>query len=285
MRNERSPISVIVMAIAVLTVTCTLAAQDSDLTVTAGKFTDAFGQGKATAMRISKDLLRDSGLSYQESLAAPQEGVVDCKDPREQLQVLTGIYWHDIGYAGLFGKADKAMATREFVLKEVVERLAVRPKLHIEAGSTELWRKYVENPGDEANRDALYKVASTEIEALIESAAKDRDVMDFLVDRMYGATLEFIYVSCKLSLGAPSTEKLIPIYNSIAVRMDEMTAILESIKDPKLQGLTKSKERTQLCVAVSGIIKKKNGNLSADDLRSILKLVEPVRDSYLKKCA
>jgi len=106
-----------------------LSAQTSDLKTTARMLLEAVGNGKAAELIKEINSLKAAGLSYQPGLLAPREGAVECKDRRDQLQVLLGIYTVDLTYAFYFGKAGEAEAIHAFTRAEVLDRLAVKPKL------------------------------------------------------------------------------------------------------------------------------------------------------------
>lgn len=275
-------VMVVIMALAA---PCSLMAQDSDLVIAARKLMNTLGNGKAAEFSKSIKLVKAAGLSYQKDLAAPRDGVIDCKDRGGQLQVLVGIYWTDWGYAFLFGKRDEAVAIHGFVHKDAIDRLSVRPKIKASDIDPAVEKRLFEaTAAKETDYDALYADEQAEIERLIKAGEKDPDLMSYVVDVFYGSALEFMYLSCKLSLGAPGGEKLIPIFNSMSAQAEALLPTLESIRDPKLQALLRSTERIRFLGAVKDILQKKGDKLTADDLKGILKLVEPVRNSYIAKC-
>lgn len=275
----------LMVAILAMVAPSPLLAEDSDLMNAARKLMEAAGDGKVAEILKTTRILKDAGLSYQGDLVAPQAGVLDCKDRKDQFQVLFGIYLFDCNYAILFGKKEIGAGTLQFARDEVFQRMTVRPKVGAFFAKPALSRRFMEgDPADESNWNALFTDVQANYERIIRDAEKDPDLLDFMVDRLFGEVLECMYVSCKLSLGAPGGEKLIPVFNAASSRIDLILPLLDSLKDPELETLFKRSERLVFLNAVKEIIRKKGGNLDAADLRNILILVEPVRKSYTAKC-
>jgi hypothetical protein len=270
--------------IAVLIAPCALPAQDSDLAIAARKLMESAGNGKAAEAAKATMVLKVSGLSYQEGLLAPREGVIDCKDQRDQLPVLYGMYMVDFAYAAAYGKRDTAAATAELARKDVVERLAVREKVGAPVDPASIQKFLDGDLTDQASWDALFAQMQANHERIVKVAEKDPAVMTFMVDRYFGAAVEWMYLSCKLSLGAFTGKKLIPVFNAATAQIDLVLPVLEALKDPYEQTLFVRSKRIDFLNACKEIIQKKGGNLTADDLNDILKLVEPIRSSYIAKC-
>lgn len=285
MKGARRWISVVVAVIVVFGFSCPLMALDADVKLAVQKLREAAGDGKWAELAKANVLFKESGLTYQESLRAPQEGVIDCKDRRDQLQVLVGIYMFDVQYAAVFGKRDAAAETLRFVQKDVMERLELRPKIKIEFVDPAVEKRYFEgDPANMANREALFAQIQANFDAMIKAAENDPELLDYLVDQFFGVAVEFTYLSSKLALGAPGGEKLIPLFNMATARIDTVLPVLDALQSRKLQALMHRTERSLFLNAVKTIIAKKGGNLDATDLRNILILVEPVRNSYVAKC-
>lgn len=262
-----------------------LMAAESGLEAAARKLMEAVGNGKTVEVLKAAKALKDAGFAYQESLLAPREGIIDCKDRRDQLQVLVGIYSTDMNYAAYFGKSKAVRDLDEFVHKDVMERMLVRPKIKVNFHDPGLDRRIYEAADvDQAALDARFAEIEAMFEKLVKSARRDPDVLDYMVDRLFGAALEFIYLSCRLSLGSPGGEQLIPVFNLATARIDTVLPVLEALKEPALQASLMRTERIMCLNAVKDIIQKKGGRLAEDDLRRILSLVEPIRESYVAKC-
>jgi hypothetical protein len=265
---------------------CSLMAQDSDLAIAAKKLMETAGGGKAAEIIKAARGLKDAGLPYQESLVAPQKGVIECKDRVDQLQVLLGIYLVDDVYAAAFGKREIETATLEFVRKDLVERLAVRAKIGPVVPEQASFQRFWEgDPTDQAHWDALFAEVQANHERMIIAAEKDPALMDFMVDRYFGAAVEWLYLSCKLSMGALTGKRLIPVFNAASARIDMVLPVLEALKDPYEQTVFVRSKRIDFLNACKEIIQRKGGNLSAEDMKDILKLVEPIRSAYLAKCS
>jgi len=279
-----------IVAILVMGGACSLLAQqspaqDSELLAAARKLMAAAGDGQVAEILKMTRILKDAGLSYQAELVASRTGILDCKDRKDQYQVLLGIYLFDSNYAVLFGKKEIAAETLQFARDEVFQRLTVRPKLGNFFARPAISKQFMEgDPADASNWNALFADVQANYERIIRDAEKDPDLLDFMVDRLFGEFLECTYLSCQLSLGSPGGEKLRPVFNSASARIDLVLPVLDSLKDPELQTLLHRDQRTALLNAVESIIEKKGGRLDEADLRNILILVAPVRKTYLAKC-
>jgi len=263
-----------------------LMTKDSELMIAARKLMETVGNGKWAELLKATRCMKEAGLSFQEGLLTPREGVIDCKDRGHQMQVLVGIYMTDVNYAAAFGKVDIESATAQFLNRDVSERLAVRPKIGFISPDLSSQKQFWEGDhADEATWDAFFAEVQATIEKSIRAAEKDRDVMGYVVDRLYGNAIESMYLSCKLSLGAPSGEKLIPVFNTVTARIDMVLPALEALKDPELKTWFQQTKRVVFLNAVKDIIRKKGGNLTATDVKDILALVEPIRNSYIAKCS
>lgn len=275
----------LMVAILAMVAPSPLLADDSDLMSAARKLMAAAGDGQVAEILKTTRTLKDAGLSYQADLVAPKTGILDCKDRKDQLQVLLGIYLFDCNYAILFGKKEIGAETLQFARDEVFQRLTVRPKLGNFFAGPAVSRRFMEgDPMDASNWNALFADAQANYERIIRDAEKDPDLLDFMIDRLFGEFLECAYVSCKLSLGAPGGDKLRPVFNAASSRIDLVLPVLDSLKDPGLQTLLHRDQRSTLLNAVGRILEKKGGQLDEADLRNILILVEPVRKTYLAKC-
>lgn len=285
MKDARKWFSGVVVVVVALIIPCSLMAQDSDLVMAARKLMQSVQNGKAAEWSKSVKLLKEAGLTYQNGLLAPREGVVDCKDRRDQLQVLLGIYGTDYWYAFLFGKRDEVVALHAFLHNEVTDRLAVRSKIDPSPVDPILERRSdQEEPGDQALMDAKLANIQTYVEKTIKAAEKDPELMDYTVDRFFGGLVEFIYLSSKLSLGAPGGKKLIPVFNSITARINALLPALGFVSDRRLKESLERTETVGFLKDIKAIIEKKGGDLTVKDLKGILKLVEPVRNAYIAKC-
>jgi hypothetical protein len=285
MKRARTWWTGVAVMILAAVVPCSVVGQESDLAVAAWALMESAGNGKTAEAFKADRVYREAGLSFQEELLAPREGVIDCKDRTHQLAVLSGIYMADVGYATAFGKKDLALAIDQVARKDLMERMTVRPKLAIQNVDPTVNLRLLEgDPTSQANWDAVYSQVQADMDRMIKAAGKDPEMLAYVIDRIFGGALECIYLSSKLGLGSSGGEKLIPVFAAATARIDLLLPVLNVLKTPEMKASVQSAERARLLGSVKDIIQKKGGKLSADDLGAILKLVEPIRSSYIAKC-
>jgi len=258
-------------------------AGEQDLQKAAGVFSDVYGQGNVVEMMNNVKLLKDAGLSYQKSLAIPLEEVIDCKD-QEGLRVLYGMYAFDANYAMVFGKRKEFLETLEVINSQMQDRLDVRVKLQITHIKPELLKDLLEYPENVEKREAWFKNVQANMDAMFKQAAGDPEVMDVLIDVIYGTVIQGLYVSCELALNNESGDKMIALFNAQAQRVEKFNVLLDTFKDPELIKMVKLVERGPLIDGIQDLIKSKKGRLNRHDIEKILAAVKPVRNYFARKC-
>ncbi len=258
-------------------------AGEQDLQKAAGVFSDVYGQGNVVEMMNNVKLLKDAGLSYQKSLAIPLEEVIDCKD-QEGLRVLYGMYAFDANYAMVFGKRKEFLETLEVINSQMQDRLDVRVKLQITHIKPELLKDLLEYPENVEKREAWFKNVQANMDAMFKQAAGDPEVMDVLIDVIYGTVIQGLYVACELALNNESGDKMIALFNAQAQRVEKFDVLLNTFKDPELIKMVKLVERDPLMDDIKDLIKSKKGRLNRQDVEKILAGVKSVRNSFAKKC-
>jgi len=258
-------------------------AGEQDLQKAAGVFSDVYGQGNVVEMMNNVKLLKDAGLSYQKSLAIPLEEVIDCKD-QEGLRVLYGMYAFDANYAMVFGKRKEFLETLEVINSQMQDRLDVRVKLQITHIKPELLKDLLEYPENVEKREAWFKNVQANMDAMFKQAAGDPEVMDVLIDVIYGTVIQGLYVSCELALNNEFGDKMIALFNAQAQRVEKFDVLLNTFKDPELIKMVKLVERDPLMDDIKDLIKSKKGRLNRQDVEKILAGVKSVRNSFAKKC-
>ena len=258
-------------------------AGEQDLHKAARVLSDVYGQGNIAEMMKNVKLLKDAGLSYQKSLAIPLEEVIDCKD-QEGLRVLYGMYAFDANYAMVFGKRKEFLETLEVINSQMQDRLDVRVKLQITHIKPELLKDLLEYPENVEKREAWFKNVQANMDAMFKQAAGDPEVMDVLIDVIYGTVIQGLYVSCELALNNESGDKMIALFNAQAQRVEKFDVLLNTFKDPELIKMVKLVERDPLMDDIKDLIKSKKGRLNRQDVEKILAGVKSVRNSFAKKC-
>jgi len=258
-------------------------AGEQDLQKAARVLSDVYGQGNIAEMMKNVKLLKDAGLSYQKSLAIPLEEVIDCKD-QEGLRVLYGMYAFDANYAMVFGKRKEFLETLEVINSQMQDRLDVRVKLQITHIKPELLKDLLEYPENVEKREAWFKNVQANMDAMFKQAAGDPEVMDVLIDVIYGTVIQGLYVSCELALNNEFGDKMIALFNAQAQRVEKFDVLLNTFKDPELIKMVKLVERDPLMDDIKDLIKSKKGRLNRQDVEKILAGVKSVRNSFAKKC-
>ncbi len=261
----------------------TVLAGDKNLQDAAKIFSEVYGQDKTVEMMKNVKLLKDANLSYQKSLTIPLEGVIDCKS-QEGLRILLGMYTFDANYAMVFGKRKEFMETREVINSQVLNRLDTRDKLQITPIKPELLKELVDDPDNVEKREAWFKNFQANIDATLKTAASDPEVMDLLVDSLYGSVIEGLYVVCELALNNESGDKMIALFNAQAQRLETFDAVFDTFKDPELTEMVEYVERDPLLDGIKDLIKNKKGKLDRHDVETILAAVKPVRNFLARKC-
>lgn len=229
-------------------------------------------------------LYKEAGLAYQPSLTAPLQEILRCKS-KEQLRVLLGVYTFDANYALLFGKKKEFIATNQLLRKTIPERLDMAGKIKVKTFTPKEFRRILDNPNDPANRALYSKLAMDNLALWIQAAQTDQEILDVLVDAFYGATIEGLYVACKLALGAGSGGKLRALFNEQTRRMGATQQMLEIYADnPELAKLVERGQRQAVLKPVLSLLRAKKGALSQADLKKLLSLVEPERNNVIAKC-
>jgi len=72
------------------------------------------------------------------------------------------------------------------------------------------------------------------MDAMFKQAAGDPEVMDVLIDVIYGTVIQGLYVSCELALNNESGDKMIALFNAQAQRVEKFDVLLNTFKDPEL---------------------------------------------------
>jgi len=276
---------ILILVVLFLALPGAVLAGEQDLQKAAKIFSDVYGQGNVVEIMKNVKLLKDAGLSYQKSLAIPLEEVIDCKD-QEGLRVLYGMYAFDENYAMVFGKRKEFLETLEVINSQVLDRLDVRDKLQITPVKPELLKDLLEDPENVEKRDVIFNSTQANIDAMLKQAASDPEVMDVLIDAIYGTVIQGLYVACELALNNESGDKMIALFNAQAQRVEKFNVLLDTFKDPELSKMVEWEwvERGPLIDGIQDLIKSKKGRLNHHDIEKILAAVKPVRNYFARKC-
>ncbi|HOV85950.1 MAG TPA: hypothetical protein PLM79_06275 [Syntrophobacteraceae bacterium] len=228
------------------------------------------------------ELYKKAGITYQPDLPVPLKDIADCKS-QEQLRVLMGMYAFELGYAMAFEKRKELLETSRAIQSEIVDRLEIRDKLDVSLAKAEPLGSDKEE-ADGRGRDELLENQKNWIMNMIEKAENDPQVMELLMDIMYGGSIEGLHVICNIALNAEKGDALIALLNQRASRLEIMDAALKCFNDKDLASKMKKDSRVKFSRAVIDLVKAKKGALTREDMQQILALVEPERNIYVKKC-
>ncbi|MBF0527867.1 MAG: hypothetical protein HQK55_01080 [Deltaproteobacteria bacterium] len=283
MKIFKALISAAVTMVMILIVASPGRAEGENLKEAAKKFVEIYGKNEGVKLLKNLDSLKKAGLSYQENLVVPLEGVSDCKD-QDQLRILLGIYMADSNYAMVFGKNKQFLETRQVATKQVFDRLDVRSKIELPKIDAEVMKQYSEDPANETKREDLLKSFTANWEKIFTKAENDSAIMEMAVETAYGATLEGLYLVCKLTIVTEVGENIVSLFNYQLERQEKLGLLLKSFNDPYLAGLMKRDERLGQIEPIKKIIQTKQGKLNQEDIKNLLNLMEPIRNGIVAKC-
>jgi hypothetical protein len=274
-------LSFVTVAIIVVCLSPCLADQALSLKNTAKIMREQYGGVNLEQMLSKRIAWKQAGLSYQESLMVPLQNVVDCKDVRG-LWVLQGMYRADASYALTFGKMDRYVAIQDLLKGWTMKRAESLGRLKLWQPPPGMVRALVEDPDSEGKRKALLKDLQKAVVADIDKAEKDAQSMESLVQMIFGTVTQVTYIVCKLAVDAGA--ELAPVFNGHADELDKFAAVIDSFAVPDAVPVVDRRERSELIHFIRDLIRSRKGNLSKEDVRSILDKLEPLRDGYAKKC-
>lgn len=245
---------------------------------------DLIGGIKGAATQRAMTAFKKAGLSYQKDLTVPIEGMLKCKSP-EQLRLLMGAYQFDSTYAMIFGRKLELLAVKEHMGKDLMDALNLRGKVRqLRLNPVEI-KEITDYPNSFVANGIIIRNTLTNIELWIRAAQADPEVMQALVDGLYGAVIQGLYVSCKLGLAAGPAEKLVEVFNEQNRRVQMANeAIAAFAGEPSLAEMVNAGPRQKALKSIQQVMLDAKGKLTADDLKKILSLVEPQRAEFAQPC-
>lgn len=244
----------------------------------------ALGNGQAEEMMRKVELVRQAGLSYAPDLVLPLGNDLSCKSP-EDLRILAGVLGFDANYALAFGHKDIALQNREYARAEVTGRLPAAARVEPPALPEAALRALQDNPDDPEARRALAEAGTSAVERMIAAADQDPEVLDLLLDGLYGSTIEGLAVVGGLALTAEPGPEMVMVFDEQAARLRRLLAPLDqAAADPGLDALLEAAPRRALLAPVLARIETRQGRLSLDDVQWILDRVTPERRRLAAPC-
>lgn len=213
--------------------------------------------------------MKDAGLSWNGEITVPRSGIVACKTP-DQLYVLWGMYALDVTYANLFGKKiEEILAAR----MELEERIGYPRDLPIPRLK------------DNSDHDAKKKGAIAYLRMMIEESKKNPVLLNTFLGGFYGSTLELFYLFSKLGIAAGVTPEFVELVDVHLPQLRITFDMLDACSgDGELAQLLDVENRKAVVTSIMTIVKEKMGNITEEDLRNILAIVEMVRNPLVAPC-
>ena len=232
-------------------------------------------------------LIKEADLSYQNSLTAPVSGLVDCKNKKE-LGLLLGTYVFDTNYAMVFDKRKEVQDAWESGFQKTSEKLALQGGSGAAMLPGANLKNILDDPANSNRyRDVLIEDVQSQVTAILKKAREKPEFLGVVVDEMYGAIVEGLYVVCKLSLNEDlKGESMVALLNTLEKSLGgyaKVEAIFAGDKDFEMM-LDKG-SREKVLRPVQEILAANGGKVSAEDLKKILAIIEPVRGQIVKKCS
>ena len=287
MRTSKMLLKITVLALALgllLGAPATAADKAKVLKEAAGKIEALIGGPEGQLMMQNVGMFKKAGLSHQKSLTVPLENLLTCKNS-EDLRMLFGMYVFDSNYALAFGKRDEFGLLEQLIRNDLFMRLKLDGKIRMGAMTMDELKKVADDPENPANRELFAKRAMENLRAWVAKAGTDEEVTEFLVEASYGAVVEGIFVVCKLAEGAGPGDKLVPLFNEQAKRLDRVYQLLEAYAASKeLSELLELDQRKPILKPIVSLITERKGKLAMADVKQILSVIEPHRAEIVKKC-
>ena len=230
-------------------------------------------------------LIKDAGLTYQNSLTAPVSDLLDCKS-KEELRLLLGIYIFDTNYAMVFDKRKEVQEAWGLGFQKTMEQLA----LHGEFGVAMLpgadLKEMLENPMKQELRSVLIEDVLRQVRAILKRAREKPEFLEVVVDEFYGTILEGIYVVCKLSLNENlSGRKMVALFNGLQESLEGFVKVENLFAgDEYFEKMFEKGEREKVLGPILSLLKTNDGKLSVENVKKILSIVEPIRNRVVRKC-
>ncbi|RJR30525.1 MAG: hypothetical protein C4576_33430 [Desulfobacteraceae bacterium] len=163
-------------------------------------------------------LLKAAGATFQKSLAADPATVSRYTTPRQQA-VMAGVYLYDASYAALF-----------FRKREMVDFLEARKTLNERVGFgvalTPKMKELLERPDSIRDYDTWVAAVDESMKKLLSEGLTTDKRLAFLVDTMYGASIEALYVLTETIAQSGYGPEMLGLLNQQQERVNAMRKML-----------------------------------------------------------
>lgn len=231
----------------------------------------------------SMDTLRKAGFTYEKHLLAPPDIDLSCKTADER-NVVAGMRSVDWDYALFFGQP--AAVGRVCILPYKSTGKDKRTIASPPLADTE-WKTVKDSPASPKARDILMRRSADFQRKLLEEARKNPEALEALGARLYGATLQSLYITSILVLAAEESDSLDYIkklHKGSFTRQNKVFQLL--LRNKHFGDKEHNHERAALVSQVLALLEQPVTEKSArlKKLAEVLHLVQPERDRYLSPC-
>lgn len=237
------------------------------------------GYGKRSRMD-SLDALRKAGFTYEKHLVIPSVDIT-CKSADER-NVLAGMRNVDWDYALFFGQPAAIGRVCILPYKGKDKRSITSPPL-----ADKEWNTINVNPASPEARDILLRRTLDFQRKMLEEARKNPEALEALGARLYGATLQSLYITSILVLAAEENDSLgyIKKLHRDSFTLQNKTFQL-LLRNRHFGDKEHNHERAALIANVLKLleqpIKEKGERLR--HLAAVLEIIQPERDRFLSPC-
>lgn len=192
-------------------------------------------------------VIKEAGLSYQKALVADTANLSAYTTSKQQA-LMAGVYSFDATYAALFLKKKELAATlnaRRTLGEKLGLGMALPPKL----------KKLVANPENINSFDECAEALDELLERLITEQMTTDQRMVILVDGIYGAVTEGMYVVTESIAQAGYPEEMLSLMDHQLVRINFMIRLLNVFRgEETFESAVVSEPRLKVLEKVKGLI-------------------------------
>ena len=235
--------------------------------------------GSAKESRLdSLDKLRKAGFTYEKHLVVPPELSLTCKSEDEK-NIIAGMRSVDWDYAVFYGQP--VPRGEACILPYTGNKASVTsPPL-----KDQEWQQVEADPGSREARQILLERSMDFQRQMLEQARQEPEALQALGARLYGATLESLYIMSILVLAAEESDSLDylkQLHAGTFARQNKIYAAL--LRNRHLGAQEHNKERAAIIGQVQKLLEKKQRRARLKGVAPALEIVQAERDRYLSPC-
>ena len=235
------------------------------------------GSGKRSRMD-SLDALRKAGFSYEKHLVVPGDVDLSCKS-RDERAVVAGMRSMDWDYAVFFGQPAEQGRVCILPYTKGHRRIDSPPLQEKE------WVSIQTDPASPEAREILLRRSVDFQRKMLQESRKNPDALEALGARLYGATLESLYITTILVLAAEESDSLEYLKKLQAGNFARQNKIFDVLlRNRQLGSQEYFRERAALVTRVQQLLEKRQGRPRLKDLAAVVEIIQPERDHFLAPC-